>query len=174
MPDFRQWLKSYQNRNLLLLAGTVFILFLCYRISIRKTLNVRSQYLAKLDLVQRAQQQDVKLEELQQEMEVLKTSSLQSYDREELLLQITAFSKANKLMVSSFPEAEFVEVAKHGIFTNKIELKGGYHDIVEMAYLIEQKERLAAISSLRFFLQKNKKTKKQELHASLIIRNLRT
>ena len=174
IPGIKQWLVSYRNRNLLLLSATAVMLLVVWRVSISRTWSAQALYQQNLELLARAQQENVQIEELEQKLERQQNSDLQLYDREELLAQITDFCRAHDIRVVSFTEASSISLSNHQIITNLLSLKGGYHDLVALAYMIEQEKRLATISSIQFYLEKNRKTKLDELHARFIIRNLKS
>jgi len=164
--------KSNKNKCIGLLAGTFLGLILIYQVALKKTINLHKTFQRNNALILQSKSIDRQLEKLELKLGHLQASSIQPYDRENLLDQVTSFCKSNRLLVNKFPEASLQTVDKKEIVTNKIEITGPYHAIVKLTHLIEREKKLVAIGSLDFQLKKNKKSKKQELIASIIIRNL--
>jgi hypothetical protein len=58
--------------------------------------------------------------------------------------------------------------------TNRIEVEGGYKDIVKLVYTLEELEKLGNVSSMRVYLAKDRALKKMVLRSSIIFRTLKT
>lgn len=166
------FLNSYKQQNFFLWGGALIFLCLIYTTSIRKTLKYKADYQNNLTNVQRAATAKQDIQHYQQIIEELQESSLKAYDQEYLLSAITAFCKANNLLVRTFPEAQKVELSAYTIVTNGLEVEGTYKDIVSLIYQIEQIEKLAALSSAHFFLHKDRISRKQSLRCKMVLRNL--
>lgn len=150
------------------------MLFLCliYTLNIRKTLKYKQQYQQNTASVQRAATATQDIANYEAQLASLQSTALQAYDREQLLSAITDFCKLKELLIKTFPEPRKIIENEQTIVTNVLEVEGTYKALVELIYQIEQVEKLAAISSVRFFMHKDRLTRREALRCHLILRNL--
>ena len=153
-------------------AGFLLSLLLIYNLAISKTTSL---YKAKKDqenLLQSTGKLTQELFDIEQQLNTIQASSIKPYDKKYMLQQVTDFCSTNDLMIISFPATQSREASEYEILTNEIEVKGAYKKIVELIYLIERIEKVGSISNVKFSKIKNKKTKREELVAKIVIRNL--
>ena len=158
--SFLSFLPTYRQRNLFLLGIGLLSLLLVYLLSIRRTVAVYQANRANKAAIAQAASAPAQIARLEAQVGALQQSGLRAYDREYLLAQITGFCRQNDLLVRTFPQSERVVENNYPIITNTIEVEGNYKDLVRLVYLLEQEERLASVSSLKFYTQKDRLTKK--------------
>ena len=166
------FLATYKQHNLFLLGALLLMLVFIYTINIKRSVQMYEQYQSKLVQIARASNASKEVAQLKTQLANLKQNSLQAYDRELLLSHITGFCRKNDLLVRAFPKALQNIENGNAIVTNTIEVEGNYKEIVRLVYMIEQEEKLASISSLKLFSEKDRRTKQIRLRARLILRNL--
>lgn len=166
------FLNSYKQHNYFLLGGVAICLFVIYLTSISKTLDHRQKYKRNLANVQRAATATKDIKQYRAQMEGLQQTALKVYDREQLLSEITGFCKEHSILVRTFPEPQKIIENGHSIVTNNLVVEGRYKDIVALVYQIEQEEKLAAISSVKFYMYNDRVSRSQKLRCDLILRNL--
>jgi len=166
------FLKTYRQHNIFLLGATLALAVLIYTVSIRRTLVLRKDYQRAQADLSRAAQASQKMPAYEAQLVALRQSSQQAYDREQLLERVTRFCKEHDLLIKGFPEAQRVRENGSPVVTNQLEVEGRYKDIVRLTYMIEQEERLGSVSSLKFYTEEERRSKKLFLRAQIIIRNL--
>lgn len=166
------FLPTYRQRNLFLLGAGLVLLGLIYMVSIRRTLQLRQALKKNETAIARAQNAPQQIAQLEAQVGALQQNGLRPYDREYLLEQITGFCRDHQLLVRTFPQSERVVENNYPIITNTIEVEGAYQDLVRLVHLLEQKERLGSISSLKFYTKKERVSKKTYLRLSIVLRNL--
>ena len=90
-----------------------------------------------------------------------------------LLGYVSNYSKQNKLIVKDFPEAISVQQQEFEIQTHKFALQGNFNQLLQLVYLLEQKQRLGKISSLCFQAAKDMDTKQTILIATVYLQNIK-
>lgn len=163
---------SYKQRNLLLLGASGLLLIFVITVSCRPTLQARQKHRLMQQQISRAATASQQMQQLETQMAELKAFSIAPYKRELLLESVTSFCREKGLMVTAFPQAERLKQGEATVVTHQIEVQGSYEAMVQLVYLLEQEDRLGAVSSLRFFKYKDRKARKQRLRANITLRNL--
>ncbi len=109
---------------------------------------------------------------LKKKLANMQQSTLKPYNRERLLENLTNFCRNNHLLVRAFPEAQVVAQNENSVVTNQIEIEGSFKDMVKLAYMLEAEERQGSISSLKFFVFKDRVAKRNVLKSLIVLRNL--
>ena len=163
---------TYKQRNGLLLATSGLLFLFIITVSCRPTLQARQQHQFMQQQISRAATASQQLQQLEAQMAELKALSIAPYKRELLLEKVTGFCRDKGLLVTAFPQAERLQQDEATVVTHQIEVQGSYEAMVQLVYLLEQEDRLGAISSLRFFKHKDRKDRRQRLRANITLRNL--
>ena len=166
------FLKTYRQHNLFVGIGFLLGLGLIYTVSIRPTIKQYQQLQQQKRNIQRAAGAAGKINQYKARLVNSKQSSQQAYDRERLLEVVTSFCRSHDLLVKTFPLAQRITQNGNTIVTNIIELEGPYKSIVQLAYLLEQEQKLTTISSMQFFTHKDRVKKRQYLRCKMVLRNL--
>ena len=144
-----------------------------YNLSIRRTWETYKSYHKNKSHAALAISAPYEIEKYRRQLSTLQHSSIQPYKREHLLERLTAFCRDHDLLIKSFPEAILLSEGVYQVITNQFELEGSYSDMVQLVYLLEEKEKLGNISSIKFYLYKDKIKKKELLRSHIILRNLK-
>ena len=57
------------------------------------------------------------------------------------------------------------------IYSNKISIKGGFNELIKTIYAFETEFNFARIATMKFYVLKNRKTRKKELYNDIIFQN---
>lgn len=170
--QFLSFLPTYRQRNLFLLGVGVFALLLIYLVSIRQTLGLYRTYRVNRAAIARAASAPGEIARLEAQVAALQQNGLKVYDQENLLVEVTRFCREHELLITTFPSSDRVVENGYPIITNTLEVQGGYKDMVRLVHLLEQRERLGSVGSLKFYTQKDRISKKTYLRLSIVLRNL--
>ncbi len=170
--QFLSFLPTYRQRNLFLLGVGIFSLLLIYLLSIRRTVGLYQTYRANQAAIERAASAPGEIARLEAQVGALQQNGLKVYDQENLLVEVTRFCRSHDLLITTFPSSDRVVENSYPIITNTLEVQGAYKDMVRLVHLLEQKERLGSVSSLKFYTQKDRISKKTYLRLSIVLRNL--
>ena len=143
-----------------------------YTVNIRRSVKEYQSYQQRKQDINRARNATANIRQYQAQLVSLQQTTLRPYDREFLLERLTGFCRKNNILVKTFPAAKRVVENGTAIINNTIEVEGRYQDIAALVYTIEQEDKLGAISSLKFFSEKDRRTKALRLKARMVIRNL--
>ncbi len=143
-----------------------------YGVNIRRSIKEYQSYQQRKRDINRASNATANIRQYQAQLVSLQQTTLRPYDREFLLERLTGFCRKNNILVKTFPAAKRVVENGTGIINNTIEVEGRYQDIAALVYTIEHEDKLGAVSSLKFFSEKDRRTKALRLKAKMVIRNL--
>ena len=169
---FSKYISTYRQKNIALLGAILFFGMLIYLVSIQRTLSSYNSYQQKKEQLSRVSNANQLIAQYQSELAQFQQNTQQSYNRENLLEEVTTFCREHRLLVKTFPQAQRVKENNYPIITNKIQVEGDYKEVVKLAYLLEQEQRLGSISSLQFFTYKDRYKKKKLLRANIVLRNI--
>ena len=164
---------NYQQKNMLLIIGSLLLAFIAYQFSFSKTLNAASQNKQLQQKLIEAKSANQRIQQLEQQLATLDGNvRTEGYNPEVLFRAISQFCTQNDLKVLTFPQANNLENGNYEMITNEVEISGAYQDIVQLAYLIEQGKKLGRLASLSFKKEKNLRTKTTILKGKLYIQNI--
>ena len=166
------FLNSYRQHTYALLATGVLLFLLIYTVSIKRTLNLRGEYVLAKEKIALANNANQQINTYNQKLAALNSGGLQPYNRPLLLEEVTSFCKAEGLLIRSFPQAEEKEEENYTIITDKIEVEGTYKGMVQLVHMLEQEERLGSVSSLNFYKYKDRERRREVLRCSIVLRSL--
>lgn len=169
---FSKYFSSYKQANLVLLGATVLFGTLIYFASLKRTISNYSSYTQKKEQLKRVSNATQLIAQYQSKLVQFQQQTQQSYNRENLLEQITTYCRTNQLLVKTFPQAQRVKENNYPIITNQIQVEGGYQEIVKLVYLLEYEQRLGTVSALKFFTHRDRYKKKNFLRANIVLRNI--
>ena len=171
-------LKSYKNKNKLLIAGSVLFGILAYFMSFGKTLDL---YMQNKDLDKKAalsQNAPEEIKNLKKQLGVyeakMRKFGQDSLSKDEYRLNIlTQLCKENNVVMVSLPESFFQKEATESIETQEIKLRGTFIDLLKLVYTIEYKTSLGMLASVKFATEEDRKVRIQYLYSYLYIQNLK-
>ena len=168
---------EYKQKNRILIAGFVVLLFIAYQFSLKKTFELHTS-INKLskdkELLLNA---GGRIESMQMENKyldaVLKSNDV-SADKsfEQTLLEKTVqLEKQHQLKLVSFDKPHVYESDETSILSYVIEMKGDFRNLMLFASNLEQ-QRLGEFVSTSFIKSRNYQIGKNELTCKLIVQRL--
>ncbi|MDC1324528.1 hypothetical protein N8216_00670 [Flavobacteriaceae bacterium] len=167
---------NQKHKNRALVVCFLFVVFLCYKLAIKNTLQLKNQQhnLAKeAVLLKNAPQQ---LAQLKQK-EIYYDSLLTKYQldgssiQNNLLKVITTFASNNNLKVIDFLEPHVSTNGELVIKTYDFTLEGNYNNSNQLIYLLEQHTKFGEIISLHFEKKKNYRTGRFYLQTRVLLKS---
>ncbi|NQX86679.1 MAG: hypothetical protein HRT67_12380 [Flavobacteriaceae bacterium] len=165
-----------KQKNILLIFGFIFALYICYKLAISKTFEQKSQYDTLSKEVKLSKNGSKQLSLLKQK-EVYYNALLKKYEfdgssiQNNLLKIITTFSEANNIKVIHFLEPHVVSRNDIRVKTYEFTLEGKYSNINQLIYQLEQRTKFGEIINLHFEKKKNFRTNKYYLQARVLLKN---
>ncbi|KOY84384.1 hypothetical protein AD998_21195 [bacterium 336/3] len=171
-------LKSYRNKNKLLIIGSILFVILAYFLSFSKTLDL---YIQNKGLEKKAilsQNAPEKIRNLKKQLGIYEAKMQKfgqdSLSKDEYRLNIlTQLCKENNVVMVSLPESFFQKEATESIETQEIKLRGNFIDLLKLIYTIEYKTSLGMLASVKFVTEEDRRMRVQYLYAYLYIQNLK-
>jgi hypothetical protein len=167
---------SYRQKNRLLIWGSLVFFIIVYFLSIRNTIALfKENGLLKrqIEVAQTAPEQIADLKAASGIFEK-RFEALQNQEnfKKQLLTHVGEICSQNKLILKGFSEAESFEDNGLIIENHVIDLQGNYHDLVKAVHELEQQSGAGRIVSARFNIERDRRTKKEFLVATLIIQTI--
>lgn len=118
------------------------------------------------------------LQALRAEHQVLRSrigdTSLSSSDVRSLAIdEVIGFGEARGLELVELPEIQVVMENDYELYTHRLVVEGGFHDLLELQSYVERDVEGLQLSSVRYFTQKERRTKKNKLYVELVFQNIR-
>ena len=172
------WEKlSYKQKNKVLLGGFALVLVLAGLTSFGNTfgLYLENQALKdKLEIARDAPEQignfKSQLTQLQQTISYLEESADL---RKELLNNVGKASTEMKVLFKEFKPSTFFVSDDIYVETHEIVLEGDYKSLLKVIYQVEQTLKIGKLTSVRFFKEKDRSTRKVKLACSISIQSLK-
>jgi len=169
---------TYLRKNQLLIAAFVVLLFLVYSLAIKKTINESKQASDAEKKIELAANAPFMAAQLQKELmlmdEKIGDKNLQGQNTAQTLLElVTNYCKNNHAVLREFPETNTSNQEGLIIETNRFVVEGNFSVLINLVYVLEQKNKLGKISSVVYQLKKDFKTKKNVLIATVYLQNVK-
>jgi hypothetical protein len=170
---------TYKKKNKLLLVATVLFAFLVYRLSVSNTLEAYTkcaQLEQQLTLIDEAPEQLAGIEKQLKEFEQILGKDERGNYQEELLELVSNYCASHQLILRDYPNPFLYQEQDFSVETNKITTEGSFIQLVQMAYLIEQKKKLSRIASfeLQTFTRNIEGQKKIYLSSTLYLQHIKS
>ena len=167
---------TQKTKNILLVVGFFIVVVMAYKYAIANTLQLKTEYktlqqealvfdnmpLQLSSLKQRERYYDSLLTKYQ-----LGESSMQN----SMLNTINTYASAHQLKVIDFIEPHRIQHNDLTVNTYQFTLEGQYNAILSLIYQLEQHTKFGEIINLNFKKQKNYKTGKYYLQASVLLKS---
>jgi DNA-binding FrmR family transcriptional regulator len=169
---------TFKNKyKLLLLSGAVMV-FVIYLLAIKKTIDRKNEcedLIEQLEVVETAPEQMARLRmELSRVEGIIGNEDGSELDfRQQIMHQASHYCEMNGITINDIPEPIKIERNDYEIMTHTITLKGSFHSLVKFLYELEQNWSLGNTSSVKFYTQKEVRTKKKSLYLSIYIQNVK-
>ncbi len=165
-----------KSKNILLVIGFLFVLTLCFKLAISKTINLKKDYQTLL-------QEELLLKNTPKQLSLLKQkqkyydSILNKYQikgssiQNNLLKTINTLANNNKLKVVHFLEPHVIKNDDLFIKTYQFTIEGDYNNILKLIHHLEQQTKFGEVVGLSFEKKKNFRTRKYYLQAHVLLKS---
>lgn len=169
---------TYKKKNILLAIIAVLLVFAVYSLGISKTIKAYHAYSEsenKMKMAENAPAMAVQLEkELIRMDEKLGNQNTAGQNTAESLLNlITAYCQSNHAVLREFPRTSIASQSDMIIETNQFVVGGSFATLLKLVYILEQKNKVGKVASVKYQLKKDFKTKEMLLTASVFIQNIK-
>ena len=169
---------TYKKKNKLLIAVALLIFYLVYVLAIKKTMASYDEYIKaenQIELAINAPKMAAQLEKqlLQMDSKIGKQNKNGQNTEQALLELITNYCQNNHSILREFPETTMAQRGNLFIETNLFVIEGNFSSLINLVYLLEQKNKLGKIASVRYLLKKDFKTKEMALTAAIYLQNVK-
>ncbi|WP_420571663.1 hypothetical protein [Kordia sp.] len=163
-------------KNRLLVGGFIIALFVCYKLAIASTLDVKSAY-TTLTKEQKIFENTPKQIALLKKKEQYYDSILKVYKiggtslQNNLLNTITTFSKQHDLKVVDFLEPHTHNEKSLVINTYSFTVEGHFNNILQLIYTIEQRTKYGEVINVSYEKKRNYRKGTSYLQARIMLQN---
>lgn len=157
-----------------------FVLFtlVSYSLSIKKTLNLRSQcheLEVQISDASFASEKIAKIEgRLKSLNELIGTNITSDLDFQELLLEtVTGYCSSNHIILKELPRTHSFIDQEYLVETNVIVVEGSYIKLLKLIYMLEKQFKLCKIISVKFESEEDLLSKRIRLFATIYFQNIK-
>jgi len=169
--------KSYrqQFQYYMILSGLAILLV--YQFSFSKTFDEISQCSELENKLASVSHVSYQINKIESELQVFNNSlNLHGVDSErfhEYLLNIVStYSSANAVQLVEFPQQHVYEENEVEIATSQFTAQGSYIKLLKLVYLLEQENPVGRLCNVKFYKEKNNKTKRIQLYMRMMVQNV--
>ncbi len=165
------------NKNKLLIAGCLVLLFATYKLALSKTMaiqeeygNLKSKRIQAQDIPEQLAllaQKEQYYDSIMQRMDIGDTSI-----QNNLLRTINEQAKVRNVKVIDFNPPHTHSFEDHKLLTHSIVLNGSYTDILQVAYMLEHKGSFGDIVHMDFEKKKDYRKRKSFLEATIFVQHI--
>lgn len=165
-----------KRKNILLIIGFSVLLFICFKLALVKTLDLKKEY-------QELKSKEKLFENLPKQLALLNRKQVY-YDSLLVTYQRNSSSVQNNLLqtINSFADSSNIKVIQllkpHTVNNNELKinsfqfsLAGNYNNVIKLVHNLEQKSKFGEIVNLHLEKKKDFRTGKYYLQAHLILRS---
>jgi len=169
---------SYKQKNVFLLIGFFLILFILWFAVFKNTFVMYNECASFEKQLQVAEMAPQKNKELSIQLVDLdkKLKSQQQVDtniQQAILSVIAPFSRENNLVLREFPQPNITKQNGYHVEINNIEIQGAFTALLKLVYLLETREKIGKIVSVKFHAKNDPKLKSYVLIATIYIQNIK-
>lgn len=169
---------TYKKKNQLLIIVSVLALYLIYVFAVKKTIAAYSEYNTAEKQIELAVNAPAMAAQLQSQLLQMDSKigkqNLNGQNTEQALLElITNYCQNNHAVLREFPETTIAKQGDLFIETNQFVVEGEFASLIKLVYILEQKNKLGKIASVRYQLKKDLKTKEMALTAAIYLQNVK-
>lgn len=156
--------------------GIIVVLFaMLWVFGVQKTLNLRSELETNETLERRIRNADILIRDYQKSIDLYGDvdSSYIGYSEEGLFNHIEDIARKNRCVILSYVPQADNQLDNAMIKTKKVEVKGGYFDLVKMLHALESNNAsITKVLSSKLEMIENRKTRKTYLVLEVYIQNI--
>jgi hypothetical protein len=168
---------TYQQKNKYLLLGSLVFLVVVYLAAIQNTINLYQKNSSREQALLKAEDAPQKIENYRQRLDELNNRLsyyvVDSIKGEEHILEVVSnFCHKNHILLNRLPA---VTTDDHGdvlVATTGVVAEGNYKDLLNLLYELEQKQKIARVTSAVFKSQFDHKRKKKVLTLTVYLQNI--
>lgn len=170
---------TYKQKNIGLGCLAVLFALVAYLGAVKNTVALYSScndLENKLAQIEDAPRQLAYIEKQLKEFELIfgKADTLEKEYQPYILETVSNYCNANNIILKEFPKPFVFTEQDFNIETNKITVEGDFIELLNLAYLVEQKKKLGKISSLHFqtFTRNKENTKQTYLSSTIYLQHI--
>jgi hypothetical protein len=166
---------TYRQKTGLLIAASLLLLFVGYKIAISPTFKLLSKIDVQESKIEKAKTANSDISRSLKNLAVLKrkvgktSPSFEAFQKE-LLNSVVPFAEKNKIKISEIKLPHKAPKNNYEIQTLQIECKASFKALTELLDHI-QKENIGRVCSVNYELRKNHKLKRRFLYATFYVQN---
>lgn len=169
---------TYKKKNQLLLVVILLVLLMVYSLAIKKTINIHNTYSEaekKIVLAASAPMLAAQLEKELLQIDIkLGNENPKKQNTSDALLELTTnYCQNNHAVLREFPKTTITEAGDMTIETNQFVVEGNFSTLINLVYILEQKNKLGKVASVKYQLKKDFKTKEMVLTATIYLQNVK-
>ena len=154
------------------------MLFFVYELAIKETINMYSTYSdaeKKITLAASAPMLASQLEKKLSQIELkLGNENIKKQNTADALLELTTnYCQNNHAVLREFPKTTITDQGDMTIETNQFVIEGNFSTLINLVYILEQKNKLGKVASVKYQLKKDFKTKEMALTAAIYVQNVK-
>jgi len=169
--------KSPKYHFTLTIAGIFLIGIVAYKFAFSRTfdkVSLLNELEDKASMLKNADMQIAQYIQLNNELSSMIGQTEEGKTFSEILLEYTTKScSKNSLVLKEFPAVHYAENASVLFETYSLTLEGTYRNLLNYIYEFETQSKLGNISSIKFETVKNRKKKRDELHATIYVQKIK-
>ena len=167
---------SQKTKNIVLIVGFFIVVIMAYKYAIANTLQLKNEYKVLQQDALVFDNMPLQLSSLKQKERyfdslLIKYQLGESSMQNSMLNTINTYADANQLKVVDFIEPHSIKQNDLTVNTYQFTLEGNYNAILSLIYQLEQHTKFGEIINLYFKKQKNHKTGKYYLQASVLLKS---
>lgn len=168
---------TYRKKNKLLLIAGGVLAVLTYVLAISNTVDaciLANDYESQAAHAASAPLKAAELERQLADMEsMLSVQSKEEDIQQRLLGIVSAYCQSNGTVLREFPQTMHSEEKEFRVETNVFTVEGTFTELLKLVYRLEQEEKLGKVSSVKYFMKKDPKTKTAALNAVIYLQNIK-
>lgn len=169
---------TYKKKNQLLLIISAVFLLISYWLAFKDTFALYSEAVDFESQVKSVNDVPQKLAAMQGKLAELDILSglKQNADtgiQQELLGIVTGYCQKSGILLREFPKTNFYDEGDYRVETNIFVVEGGFVKLLELVYLLEQKNRVGKIASVSYNSKKDIRIKMFSLTATIYLQNIK-
>ncbi|MEM7161716.1 MAG: hypothetical protein AAF487_04675 [Bacteroidota bacterium] len=168
---------TYQHKFIALMVGVFVLGLLFWRGSLKSTFELMNKSKELEKKIQRDNVSSSQLAEMKKEDEILSAylgaADLMKEDvKNSMINEVLDYCEGKRIEIIEVPESHVFQEEEHKIVTNRIKVKGAFIDLMLLNHHLEQEFKEANVSGVNFEMEKDKRTRKNELYAEIYLQNI--
>ena len=170
-------IETYKIRIILTTTLLFIVMIIAWQAAIKPTMELwqdNNQIEEQLQLLNQAPMQ---IAQLSQQIEIIDEiigDNSGILGQEDIVNSISEYLRNNDaIKLCSFPPVHNAENENYQINTFEIELQGTFHQLVKFLNYFEKDRKIGKLSSVSFYMSRNKVTKQNELYQKIYLQSFR-